>query len=384
MKARACLSLLLATLVVSVPSRAQDARELEERAVSADREAREKRQAADEALEGAADARRRMQALAADAQRFERQATRLENRLAMLSRQRSALLTDVAAEQKGLTHLLAAVQRMARRPVAAALLAPADAVETARTAALADTLRPRIAQRTADLRARLSKLASLTAEVRGQRALLEGSRRDLAEAVAELDTLASGYREESEALGAEAVAARRRARSLAAEAVERGGLTPSVTLPERVRRARAIRSFRPGPAEIARTGYRAPVAGRVTLPFGEVNTVGVTERGVTVKTRPGAVVTAPADGTVIFAGPFREEEGVVILEHERGMTSILSGLSRMAVAEGQPVTRGLPLGRVDTDAALYVELRRRGRPVDPMLYMQKRQHAAETGRGGGE
>lgn len=366
-------------MAISGPGRAQDTRELEERAVSADREAREKRQAADEALEGAADARRRMQALAADAQRFERQATRLEGRLAGLSERRSALMKDVAAEQKGLTHLLAALQRMARRPAAAALLAPADAVETARTAALTETLRPRIAARTADLRARLSQLASLTAQVRRQRVLLNGSRRDLAETVQQLDTLAAEYHQEGEALGAEAVAARRRARSLAAQAVERGGLTPSVTLPEKVREARALRSYRPGPAEVARTGYRAPVAGRVSLPFGEVNGVGVAERGVTVRTRPGAVVTAPMDGTVAFAGPFRQE-GVVILEHDGGMTSILSGLSQTDLAEGQPVARGLPMGRVEADGALYIELRRRGRPVDPMLYIRTARPEADAGR----
>jgi len=86
---------------------------------------------------------------------------------------------------------------------------------------------------------------------------------------------------------------------------------------------------------------------------------------------PAAVVVAPADAQVIYAGGFHGYGPSLILRHGGGYHSVLAGLGRLDVAAGQWVLAGEPVGAMPDAAGdasggkLYIELRRDGRPVDP-------------------
>ena len=55
----------------------------------------------------------------------------------------------------------------------------------------------------------------------------------------------------------------------------------------------------------------------------------------------------------------------MIIDHGGGWTSLLTGLDSLAVAVGDTVVQGSPLGRTGTEQrALTVELRRGSDPVD--------------------
>ncbi len=98
-----------------------------------------------------------------------------------------------------------------------------------------------------------------------------------------------------------------------------------------------------------------------------------------VATQSGAIVTAPADGNVLYAGPFRSYGQLLILNAGDGYHVVLAGMSRISVVTGQPVLAGEPVGamgeaRVASSSAskdenatpeLYVEFRKDGKPVDP-------------------
>ena len=73
---------------------------------------------------------------------------------------------------------------------------------------------------------------------------------------------------------------------------------------------------------------------------------------------------APADGEVVFAAPYRGQDGIVIIDHPDGWTSLLLGISS-AKPKGSKVRRGEFLGRAL--GPLGVELRRDGVPVSPAL-----------------
>jgi murein hydrolase activator len=117
-------------------------------------------------------------------------------------------------------------------------------------------------------------------------------------------------------------------------------------------------------------------------------------QGDTVATQSGSIVTAPSDGSVLYAGPFRSYGQLLILNAGDGYHVVLAGMSRISVVSGQSVLAGEPIGamgeaRVASASAetlgnavpeLYVEFRKDGKPVDPSPWWADR-HSGRTGNG---
>ena len=92
-------------------------------------------------------------------------------------------------------------------------------------------------------------------------------------------------------------------------------------------------------------------------------------RGLTLAPIAGAQVVAPAAGRIAFAGPYRGYGNIVIVEHDGGWTSLVTGLARSQVDIGETVVAGAPLGSADpTEPSVTLELRHDGEPVNPLLY----------------
>jgi murein hydrolase activator len=122
-----------------------------------------------------------------------------------------------------------------------------------------------------------------------------------------------------------------------------------------------------------------PAAGRIARRFGHDDSNGGVMLGDMVATQSGAIVTAPADGSVLYAGPFRSYGQLLILNAGDGYHVVLAGMGRISVATGQSVLAGEPIGAMgearvanasangigNTGPELYVEFRKDGKPVDP-------------------
>jgi septal ring factor EnvC (AmiA/AmiB activator) len=117
-----------------------------------------------------------------------------------------------------------------------------------------------------------------------------------------------------------------------------------------------------------------PAAGAVETDFGEQTKYGGRSKGLLIKTRHGAQVTAPSDGWVVYAGKFRTYGQLLIIKAGEGYHILLAGLSRIDVQSGQFVLTGEPVGtmksapgrRIDQNSPrLYVEFRKDGRPINP-------------------
>ena len=106
--------------------------------------------------------------------------------------------------------------------------------------------------------------------------------------------------------------------------------------------------------------------------------LGGTEKGLSVASRASAQVTAPCDGWVVYAGPFRSYGQLLILNAGGGYHVLLAGMERISVDLGQFVLTGEPVavmgGGPQSAAAiatgssqpvLYIEFRKDGTPVDP-------------------
>ena len=143
-------------------------------------------------------------------------------------------------------------------------------------------------------------------------------------------------------------------------------------------------------ANSARTEPAVPFGvakGYLTLPANGVNVVdygagdgfGGISQGLSVMTRAEAQVVAPADGWVLYKGPYLNYGQIIILNTGQNYTALLAGLSTITVDIGQFVQMGEPLGTmgsrtigrtVTTNAGaaqptLYIELRHNNEPLDP-------------------
>jgi len=141
-------------------------------------------------------------------------------------------------------------------------------------------------------------------------------------------------------------------------------------------RPKALRPFAAAPEALP-----LPVLGTIL----ESTSSAGSGQGVHIGTPGAAVVTAPFDGQIVYAGPFQPYVLVLILRHTDGYYCLLAGLGRADSVVGQWVLAGEPVGAMP-DAAeqgsggeIYVELRRNGGPVDPRPWLAQRDDS--TGRG---
>lgn len=136
----------------------------------------------------------------------------------------------------------------------------------------------------------------------------------------------------------------------------------------------------PAPAERASpagsTGvWRWPTEGRVVGTFDDGRVAG---RGVDIAGERGQPIQATAAGEVVYSGEGLQAYGrLVIIRHSGEYLSAYAHNSELLVREGQRVTAGQQIARMgesgDGAAMLHFEIRRAGKPVDPMEYLPPRQ-----------
>ena len=118
-----------------------------------------------------------------------------------------------------------------------------------------------------------------------------------------------------------------------------------------------------------------PVAGEITRPFVANGPTPASQPLAIAAALPGALVVAPADGRVVFAGPLRDLGLVLIIRHGGLYHSLLAGLGRIDTRVGHWLLSGEPVGAMPegAGAVLQFELRREGRPVDPQPWLATRE-----------
>jgi len=124
--------------------------------------------------------------------------------------------------------------------------------------------------------------------------------------------------------------------------------------------------------------FALPVNGVKIREFGGSDGGGGTQKGLSVASRPGAQITAPCDGWVVYAGAFRSYGQLLILNAGGGYHVLLAGMERISVDLGQFVLTGEPVAVMGDGSqasatvttgpkqpVLYVEFRKDGTPIDP-------------------
>jgi lipoprotein NlpD len=115
-----------------------------------------------------------------------------------------------------------------------------------------------------------------------------------------------------------------------------------------------------------------PAQGAVISPFDEAK-----NKGVGIGGKLGDPVLAAADGRVVYAGAgLRGYGNLIILKHNNTYLTAYAHNQALLVKEDQTVKQGqkiAEMGSSDTDRVkLHFEVRRNGKPVDPVTYLPKR------------
>jgi murein hydrolase activator len=317
-------------------------------------------------------------ALVAAAERrrtLEREAEQQEVRLVALRRQENAARARLTRDRAALEDVMAALIAFERQRPPPLIARPDSAVEAVRAAILLGEVAPPLRDRARRIAAEIDALRALRRQVLDQNArlqaaeaALERQRKAVLALIAQRATLEARL---------EADAARERARI--AEIVRRSAdlrdligrlsqtgpglpgpaLPPSPDFPQRFAQAQGLLS--------------PPVPGRIVRAFGERLGSGVRSDGIVIAARRQAQITAPFDGRVDYAGPFRSYGSLLILNVGGGYHLVIAGMGSTYAQAGVEVLAGEPLGEMPGGDApeLYVEVRRDGQPIDPRPWFRR-------------
>jgi len=345
-----------------------------------------------------------------------------EETLARLRLREAEIRTSLRGRRDVLAEVLAALQRMGRNPPPALLVTPEDALASVRSAILLGAVVPGMRAQAERLHADLQALTTLQAQASVERTSVSATIAASLEEEKRMDMLLAENEKLSLQSTAELESERRRSEELAEQATSLEGLVQSLegeiaSVREAVEQARLeeerLRQLSQAEREQARERAQnalpdknriapayafsslrqtleLPVTGDILREFGDADGTGHTAVGMTVAASPGSVVTAPADGLVVFAGAFRSYGQMIILNAGDGYHVVLAGMDDVRTRQGKFVLSGEPIAvmgakkvasaaalTLETDRpTLYIEFRKDGSPVDSKPWWT----AKESGR----
>ncbi|MBV8568037.1 MAG: peptidoglycan DD-metalloendopeptidase family protein [Methylobacteriaceae bacterium] len=336
----------------------------------------------------------------------------VEKRLDTLTGSEDAIRRSLESRRDVIAEVLAALQRMGRKPPPAVLVRPNDMLEAVRTSMLLGAVVPELRAETEALATDLGELVRLRQAIIADRTMLQANLGTLAAERQRLAALVEA-RQGSLASAEKALdVERQRAADLARQAASLKELiarmesesSPAARAAEEARKAEAAQRHAAEAesddvkARIAAAPFKdparlapqiafvdtkgllpLPAAGTLLKAFGDPDAFGGSERGLSLATRPSAIVSSPTDGWVVFAGPYRTYGELLIINAGGGYYVVLAGMDRINVDVGQFVLVGEPVaamgdGTAKTAAAiaigsagpiLYVEFRKDGAAIDP-------------------
>ncbi len=355
-------------------------------------------------------------------QDLEQQIVDGEKKLSDLRTKEDKVRRSLRARRGVLAEVLAALQRMGRNPPPAMLVTPEDALGSVRSAILLGAVVPGIREETDNLVADLKALADIRAGIGKQREELTAAMTANVEEERRMSMLVTEKEKLRQKSAAELAAEQRKAQELASQATNLEGLigalendiasvrdAAAAARAQEQERLRMSEAEREAARELARSAVpdknriapayvfselrnklAYPAAGSLLRKFGDADGTGHSLQGIMLETNPGALVTAPSDGWIVYAGNFRSYGQMIILNPGDGYHLVLSGMETVSVQTGQFVVAGEPLAtmgakRVASAAALaletdrptlYIEFRKDGKPVDSRPWWT----AAEAGK----
>jgi len=370
--------------LASLPSSAQQLKSLSSELKQGQPQLQSAKQKSDVLAAQATSLRQKLIATAARIENLERQKAGADDQIQRLTAEDNRLSAGFANDRVAVTKLLAVLERLQHDMPPALAMRPDDALGAARGSMLIGASLPPVYAQAASLSRRIDALKHTRKALEQQRAeaadtaaRLTGARTELDELLAEKEKEAAAAAETygtlkiqmekvaREAADFQALLSRVKALRQKADRDEDGTPNQSVVT------VTAQNSGNLG--ALARNSLLEPVVGG--LENGDA--------GLSYKTQPGAQVIAPADGKVLYAGPYHKNGQVLILEITTGYDVVLAGLGRVTVKPNDQLLAGEPVGTMPpepVDDRLYFEIRHGGRGLSPAPWLKIRPQAGKANR----
>ncbi|MCL2339196.1 MAG: peptidoglycan DD-metalloendopeptidase family protein [Proteobacteria bacterium] len=288
--------------------------------------------------------------------KLEVQRSVLTDKIAELEKRRAQLAASINANRDRMANAAAGLLVISSNPT----FATSDAKQYVLTSALLTGVSAEFDSEMKTAAAQIEELGQVQEQKKAEQEKLAGTLKKYGAEKEALDKLLRSRTAQNEKLRSQQYALAAQMRELSARAKNLSELMAGVGSSE----LSADTSF-------SARRLNAPVSGRLVAAFGDKSALGLISDGWSIKTRPSALVTAPADGVVKFADSFKGYSRVLILSHKNGYNSVMAGLAETNVVLGQEVLAGEPVGRMG-DAGksgdrpeMYLEVRRGKGAVDP-------------------
>jgi septal ring factor EnvC (AmiA/AmiB activator) len=340
----------------------------------------------------------------AEVQRLEGQIGDAEKRLGDAVDKESAVRASLAARRDVLADVLAALQRMGHRPPPILFVEPEDALASIRSAILLGAVVPDLRSAADQVASDLAALVAIRQQKEQERDQLRTNATALAEGHAKIAMLIEQRQKQRDVSADQLQAEQARAATLADQAtslkdliarMEQDNATAAAAAAEAAKASAETAAADTGkpPQSLgdadrltpkvafadAKGLLPLPVNGTEIKTFGDDDGIGGRTEGISIETRGGAEVSAPSDGWVVYAGPFRSYGQLLIINAGDGYHVLLAGMERIDVQLGQFVLAGEPVAAMasqrlasvgpvnlgGTQPVLYVEFRKDGAPIDP-------------------
>jgi len=324
------------------------------------------------ALEAATEAKDRIAALTRTIRAYEEGLATLREALRQADLREAQLTAALNAKRDKVAQLLGVLSQIEAQPGPLLLMHPDGPLGTVRSAMILSEVTPALQAEADQLKGQLTELRDLRAlqlaagEVLGRGlGAAQAARSALSQAMSDRTELPRRFTEDPEVLK---------------------GLLESADTLEAFASGLALDQTGTTAFGAAKGKLDLPVLGRMILKPGETDARGVTRPGLTLATRPGALVTSPWAATIRYTGPLLDYGNVMILEPGDGYLMVLAGMEQVYGAVGEVIARGAPLGLmggaepgvadflataadgggIRGTETLYLELRQGADPVDPL------------------
>ncbi len=338
----------------------------------------------------------------------------VELKLDTLKKNAATLQISLEARKDVMVEVLAALQRMGRKPPPAVLVQPDDILGALRASILLGDVLPELRR---DVETLVSDLETLSANQKNQVVERENLAKEKQTASLERDRLAmlvTSRQNQIETSEQKLREERSKITSLAKDALSLKDLITRMET-DIAGAAKAAEASKlvplPGAGTLRGDAFKdaarltpkiafadlkghlnLPVAGTLVKAYGSSDGYGSTEKGITITPPSGAIISAPSDGWIAFSGPYRSYGQVLIVNTGNGYHIVFIGIDHTLAEIGQFVLAGEPIAVMSRKQemssksdlfekvlTLYIELRKDGQAIDSRPWWGQQQNEKARG-----